>query len=138
MTKMPRRRTPGPPSAKAALPAAETGDEETCPRLRIRIGRDFVLGPGKVDLIEEIGRSGSISAAGRAMGMSYKRAWQLVDALNRMFPEPVIVASIGGAHGGGATLTPFGRSVAAAYRRAEERVDAVVREEFGRICVAVA
>jgi len=126
-------KTSGTPRSKAAPRAGD----DTCPRLRIRIGRDFVLGPGKVDLIEEIGRSGSISAAGRALGMSYKRAWQLVDALNRMFPEPVVISAVGGAHGGGARLTEFGRQVAAAYRRAEARTLSAVREEFKRLRIDV-
>lgn len=95
----------------------------------------MILGPGKVDLIEAIERTGSISAAGRAMGMSYRRAWLLVDALNRMFKQPVVVLATGGAKGGGAKLTDFGRSVATAYRRAEARADTAVREEFARLDV---
>jgi molybdate transport system regulatory protein len=102
------------------------------PTLRIAFGDGLILGPGKVELLETIGRTGSISAAGREMGMSYRRAWLLVDALNHMFADPVVVASTGGSHGGGATLTDLGRDVAAAYRRAEERALVAVREELGR------
>src|SRR5262245_11857830 len=90
----------------------------------------MVLGPGKIDLIEAIDRTGSISAAGRAMGMSYRRAWLLADALNHMFRQPVIVAATGGAKGGGAELTDFGRALAAAYRRAEARTRIAVEEEL--------
>ncbi len=90
-----------------------------------------MLGPGKVDLLEAIDRTGSISAAGREMGMSYRRAWLLVDELNRMFASPSVVASTGGVSGGGATLTDFGRDIAAAYRRAEQRTLIAVREELG-------
>jgi molybdate transport system regulatory protein len=77
------------------------------------------LGPGKVRLLETIDETGSISAAGRALGMSYKRAWSLVDELNRMFTEPLVSSRHGGAQGGGAELTTFGRSVVAAYRQVE-------------------
>jgi molybdate transport system regulatory protein len=90
----------------------------------------MVLGPGKIDLIEAIARTGSISAAGRAMGMSYRRAWLLADALNHMFRQPVIIAATGGAKGGGAELTDFGRALAAAYRRAEARTRVAVEEEL--------
>ncbi len=89
-----------------------------------------MLGPGKIDLIEAIARTGSISAAGRAMGMSYRRAWLLADALNHMFRQPVIIAATGGAKGGGAELTDFGRALAAAYRRAEARTRIAVEEEL--------
>ncbi|HET6320956.1 MAG TPA: LysR family transcriptional regulator [Hyphomicrobium sp.] len=90
----------------------------------------MVLGPGKVDLLEAIGRTGSISAAGRELGMSYRRAWLLVDALNHMFPSALVTASPGGSRGGGAKLTDYGRGVAAAYRRVEARTRAVMREEL--------
>lgn len=107
------------------------------PRVRILIGEGMVLGPGKVDLLEAIGRAGSISAAGREMGMSYRRAWLLVDALNHMFPDALVIASPGGAHGGGAKLTDYGRDVAAAYRRVEARARAAMREEMAPFDVRV-
>ncbi|HEX2528281.1 MAG TPA: winged helix-turn-helix domain-containing protein [Geminicoccus sp.] len=92
-------------------------------QVSISVRIDFVggrrLGPGKVRLLEAIGETGSISAAGRALGMSYKRAWSLIDELNRMFTDPLVASRHGGAQGGGAELTPFGRSVVAAYRRVE-------------------
>lgn len=91
----------------------------------------MILGPGKIDLVEAIEQEGSISAAARAMGMSYRRAWLLVDALNRMFDQPLVVTSPGGAHGGGAMITDFGKDVAAAYRRVEERASIAIREELG-------
>ena len=90
----------------------------------------LILGPGKVDLIEAIERSGSISGAARDMGMSYRRAWLLVDALNRMFKTAVVEAAPGGARGGGAVVTEFGKGVAAAYRRIEERTRKAIREEL--------
>lgn len=78
-----------------------------------------MMGPGKAELLERIDRTGSISAAGREMGMSYKRAWQLVETLNAMFGAPVVESSRGGAQGGGARVTDTGRAVLAAYRAFE-------------------
>ncbi|TCZ55562.1 winged helix-turn-helix domain-containing protein [Roseicella aquatilis] len=77
------------------------------------------IGPGKISLLETIDREGSISAAGRALGMSYKRAWDLVDALNRILGTPVLATSPGGHRGGGAVLTEAGRSLVADYRAIE-------------------
>jgi molybdate transport system regulatory protein len=93
----------------------------------------LVLGPGKVELLEAIDRTGSISAAGREMGMSYRRAWLLVSALNEMFGRTLVSTSAGGAGGGGAEVTEFGLAVAQAYRRADERSNQAIREEFARI-----
>jgi molybdate transport system regulatory protein len=90
-------------------------------RLTIRI--DFSptssVGPGKIRLLELIAETGSISAAGRAMGMSYRRAWLLVDELNRLFKHKVATTTLGGKSGGGAALTAFGRSLVAEYRAIE-------------------
>lgn len=126
-------------SAAAARPAAKAKrkTERAFPRLRILIGDGMVLGPGKVDLLEAIGRTGSISAAGRELGMSYRRAWLLVDALNHMFPDVLVTAAPGGSHGGGAKLTDYGRGVAAAYRRVEARARAAMREELAPFNVRV-
>ncbi|MGL4288424.1 MAG: winged helix-turn-helix domain-containing protein [Phreatobacter sp.] len=100
------------------------------PRLRIVFGETLRLGPGKVDLLEAIGRTGSISAAGRELGMSYRRAWVLVDAVNKMFSRPVVTTAAGGAQGGGAQLTTFGRDLVIAYRRIEARTLAAIQEEM--------
>lgn len=88
------------------------------PALRIRIvfGEDEMIGPGKAELLERIDRCGSIAAAGREMGMSYKRAWQLIGTLNAMFREPLVDSTRGGPGGGGAALTEAGRQVLALYR----------------------
>jgi molybdate transport system regulatory protein len=91
------------------------------------------IGPGKVRLLETIGETGSISAAGRAMGMSYKRAWSLVDELNRMFTEPLVASRHGGAQGGGAELTPFGRSVVEAYRAVETEAGRSAAAAMGEV-----
>lgn len=101
---------------------AGAGDREpaTAAELSLRIdlpsGR---IGPGKIRLLEAIDQEGSISAAGRALGMSYKRAWDLVDALNSLVGSPVVEASTGGYRGGGAMLTDAGRDLVADYRAIE-------------------
>lgn len=94
------------------------------PALRIRIVFEGggMLGPGKADLLEEIGRSGSIAAAGREMGMSYKRAWELIGTLNAMFRAPLVDSTRGGPGGGGAVLTDLGKQVLAQYRAFEKEV----------------
>jgi molybdate transport system regulatory protein len=96
-------------------------EERPAGRLRIRIllaaGEPF--GPGKAELLEAIRDSGSIAAAGRRMGMSYQRAWDLVAAMNAHFREPVVAAAKGGARGGGTALTPLGVEILAAYREIE-------------------
>ena len=91
------------------------------PRLTLRIDFDGerAVGPGKIKLLELIDALGSISAAGRRMEMSYRRAWLLVDALNRCFREPLVASHAGGAHGGGAALTPSGCAVVRHYRAVE-------------------
>src|SRR5512138_23548 len=88
-------------------------------RLRIGSDRELALGPGKVALLEAIQQTGSISAAGRKLGMSYRRAWLLVDAMNRAFQEPVITTVTGGREGGGTALTAMGAEVVRRYRRIE-------------------
>lgn len=90
------------------------------------------IGPGKAELIERIGATGSISAAARAMGMSYRRAWQLVEALNRDFREPIVTTAIGGTRGGGAQVTPFGRRVVAAFRAMEGKASAAIAADLRR------
>lgn len=77
------------------------------------------LGPGKVHLLEHIRDTGSISAAGRAMEMSYKRAWMLVEEMNAAFTDPVVESARGGAKGGGAQVTATGLAVISHYRTAE-------------------
>jgi molybdate transport system regulatory protein len=88
----------------------------TATRLRVVLAPGVFLGPGKGELLERIADSGSISAAGRAMGMSYKRAWMLVETLNGYFKAPLVTAATGGKAGGGAQLTPLGKQVLAQYR----------------------
>lgn len=91
------------------------------PRLRIRVvfGESEMIGPGKAELLERIDRCGSIAAAGREMGMSYKRAWELVGTLNAMFRDALVDSTRGGPGGGGAVLTQAGREVLDLYRSLE-------------------
>lgn len=97
------------------------------------IGRGSpAMGPGKAELIERIAASGSISAAARAMGMSYRRAWQLVEALNAAYKAPVVTTAVGGERGGGARVTPYGRRLAASFRRMEEKASAAIAADLKR------
>ncbi|MGP9743538.1 winged helix-turn-helix domain-containing protein, partial [Halomonas sp. AOP4-A1-5] len=88
-----------------------TYHDQPCFQLRLVAEKDVVLGPGKADLLDRIDACGSISAASRELGMSYKKAWQLIDTMNRHFPSPLITTAAGGAEGGGAQVTPLGRQV---------------------------
>src|SRR5687767_1226356 len=90
------------------------------------------IGPGKAELIERVAKTGSISAAARAMGMSYRRAWQLVEALNRDFQKPVVLTAIGGQRGGGARVTPFGNEIVALFRKMEDKASAAIAGELRR------
>jgi molybdate transport system regulatory protein len=87
--------------------------------LKLTFANDARLGPGKMDLLEAVGRTGSISGAGRDLGMSYRRAWMLLNSVNTMFGQAAIETSAGGTKGGGARLTAFGEKLLAAYRLVE-------------------
>lgn len=100
------------------------------PVLRIDFPPRERLGHGKIELMELIAETGSISAAGRAMDMSYRRAWLLVDALNHMFRQPVIESQRGGKQGGGAALTAFGTEVLERYRGMEKRMNEALRADI--------
>lgn len=91
-------------------------------KAQIFCGDEPAIGPGKADLLEAIDREGSISAAGRSMGMSYRRTWMLVDALNRCWQERVVETVAGGSHDKGARLTDFGRELLVSYRDLEARL----------------
>ncbi|MBI3715312.1 MAG: LysR family transcriptional regulator [Betaproteobacteria bacterium] len=107
-------------------------------KLRILFGEDIAIGPGKADLLEAIRDTGSISSAGRKLGMSYKRAWNLADTMNRCFREPLIDTATGGGGGGGAHLTRFGEAVLTSYRRMEIRTDAAIREDLAEFAALLA
>jgi len=95
--------------------------------IRIDLDPEGRIGPGKIDLLEAIARTGSISAAGRAMDMSYRRAWDLVDELGQIFGQPVVASHAGGRNGGGAKLTPLGEELIARYRMIEHSAATAAR-----------
>ena len=99
--------------------------------LRVDLSEDRAIGPGKIRLLEAIRDTGSITQAGIALGMSYRRAWLLVDDMNNCFREPVIAAQAGGSHGGGAALTPFGTRLIEQYRVVIRDVN---KRRAGRYC----
>ncbi len=107
-------------------------------KLRLMFGPEIAIGPGKAELLEAIAATGSISESARRMGMSYRRAWLLVDTMNRCFREPVVAAATGGAGGGGTSLTPFGRRVLAQYRAMQSRVDRALARDLGRFAALLA
>ena len=106
---------------KTSRRAAAQGSDSRQAALTIRVdfGAFGYLGPGKIALMELISKHGSISAAGKEMGMSYRRAWLLVDEINHIFREPLVETQMGGSGGGGARLTKLGRDVVGRYRAIE-------------------
>jgi molybdate transport system regulatory protein len=102
-------------------------------RLRILLGRDIAVGPGKADLLEGIRETGSIAAAGRRLGMSYKRAWSLIDTMNGCFSKPLVEAVKGGKSGGGARLTPLGEDVLVRYRRMQRETGRAVARDLASL-----
>jgi len=106
-------------------------------RLRIKIqlyrGEDIALGPGKADLLEAIRAEGSISSAARALGMSYRRAWMLVEVMNRCWREPLVEASAGGRSGGGAHVTDLGLMVLALYRSVQDSSQTAAQDGWSKL-----
>lgn len=120
----------------ASRPAAETSrSKSAAPQIRIRVllGAAGAVGPGKADLLAGIAETGSISAAGRRMKMSYKRAWQLVETLNHSFDTPLVTAAKGGPRGGGARLTRLGAEVLELYRAMERRAASANAKALARL-----
>jgi molybdate transport system regulatory protein len=107
-------------------------------KLRLVLEADVAIGPGKAAILEGIRETGSITAAGRRQGMSYKRAWQLVDTLNHDFREPLVSTSKGGQRGGGARLTPLGEKVLDCYTRMVAKTEKVIARDLGQLRKAVA
>ncbi|WP_019025050.1 MULTISPECIES: winged helix-turn-helix domain-containing protein [unclassified Thioalkalivibrio] len=105
-------------------------DHPQTPRLRVLLGEVTAMGPGKAMLLEAIREKGSISAAARSVGMSYRRAWDLVETMNQSFRDPMVETAKGGSGGGGARVTEFGERVLARYREMEARATAAIREEL--------
>lgn len=132
---------PGPPPS--ARPPRRRDQPSVATRalrltLRLDVGGRATLGPGKVRLLELIGETGSISAAGRAMGMSYRRAWTLVDSLNSSFAAPLVTARPGGAGGGGAMLLPLGAEIVRLYRALEQGAASAGAVELARLQAVLA
>ncbi len=106
--------------------------------IRIDFGPDLRVGPGKIALLEQIASLGSISAGGRAMDMSYRRAWELIEELNTIFGKPVVSSRSGGKKGGGATLTPLGLSLIARYRAMELAAAAATEPHLKALAAEIA
>lgn len=103
----------------------QTDDTAFPPRLKVRVDVGAgVIGPGKIELLERIAAEGSITRAAKGMGLSYRRAWYLIDTLNAALGQPVVDTKVGGEGGGGAALTRFGRDLVARYRKTLGRIDA--------------
>ncbi|CDG83456.1 winged helix-turn-helix domain-containing protein [Janthinobacterium agaricidamnosum] len=100
--------------------------------IKVRLWRDdeVAMGPGKADLLDAIAHSGSISAAARTMNMSYRRAWLLVDSMNRNFREPLVRSAIGGQQGGGAQVTEAGFVVLAQFRAMQASANAALQSQL--------
>jgi len=110
------------------------------PEIRFRVDFDdrCSVGIGKISLLEAIVRTGSLSQAARELGMSYRRAWLLVDSMNADFDTPVISATVGGSGGGGARLTSFGQELVQAYRKLEARLTALTAEHMSTVAAHAA
>jgi len=106
-------------------------------RMRIRKGDTIVLGPGKVELLEAVRQHGSISAAARSLDMSYRRAWLLVDELNRSLTSPATVSEQGGQSGGGCTLTPVGENIIRLYRDVETQAHQACAKQLSELTALV-
>lgn len=119
--------------SRARTPTPETTTTPPSLSLRLDLGGGLRIGPGKVVLLEAISRTGSISGAGRALKMSYRRAWELVEDLNRGMGTPVVEAVAGGAGGGGARLTPTGEAIITQYRRIEAQARQMAAEPLAEL-----
>jgi molybdate transport system regulatory protein len=118
------------PSPKRRAAASAAGTPK--PQIRILFRKAIAMGPGKAELLQAIERCGSISAAARELGMSYRRAWVLVDTMNQSFKQPLVVAETGGQHGGGARVTELGREVLQRYLAMEAKAAAAVEQEMAQ------
>lgn len=101
-------------------------------RIRIYFGADLAIGPGRIELLEGVQRTGSLAQAARDMGMSYRRAWLLMQSLNASLRSPASLATRGGQMGGGATVTPVGRALIDTYRQTEESAARNIKRRFAK------
>jgi molybdate transport system regulatory protein len=102
-------------------------------RLRVHFNKRLLVGIGKVELLEHITRTGSLSNAAREMKMSYRRAWLLLEAMNEGFDQPVATTSAGGRRGGGTVVTDFGRQLVTGYRRMESKVQSLAAAQLREV-----
>jgi molybdate transport system regulatory protein len=108
-------------------------NKKTGIKLRLVLEPNIAFGPGKAEILKGIKETGSITAAGRRQGMSYKRAWKLVETLNRDFIKPLVTTSKGGQHGGGASLTPTGEKILACYLAMVEKTEKSIQSDFRKL-----
>lgn len=99
-------------------------------RMRITTGDMIAIGPGKIALLEALEQTGSITAAAKSLDMSYRRAWLLLDEMNRALKEPAVESAKGGAAGGGSVLTDAGRKVVTLYRQIEQEAEAACQRDI--------
>jgi len=125
------RKTRTPSLNKPAAAKRKAAPSALQPQLRISFKKSIAMGPGKADLLDAIDETGSISAAARAMGMSYRRAWLLVETMNQCFKSALVETATGGEHGGGAVVTELGHEVVRRYRAMETKAAASVAREMG-------
>lgn len=133
MSTKPRQRPPTARPTETPKPGAPAQVIHPGIRFRLDFRDGCSIGIGKITLLEAIGRTGSLSQAARDIGMSYRRAWLLVDNMNGEFDTPVISATVGGSGGGGARLTPFGQELIQAYRNLEARIVPLAAEHMSLV-----
>ncbi|SAK52574.1 ModE family transcriptional regulator [Caballeronia fortuita] len=117
-----------PEPASEATPADQPAEVRF--RMRVTKGDIIAIGPGKISLLEAVRKHGSISAAARSLDMSYRRAWLLIDELNRSLKSPATISEQGGQSGGGCVLTPVGESIVRLYRDVESQAQAACAEQI--------
>lgn len=124
------------------LPAKKTARGAAGPvarfRLRVTAGEVIAVGPGKISLLEAIAHTGSLTAAAKSLDMSYRRAWLLLDELNRALKQPAVDSAKGGQHGGGSALTDVGRELVVLYRRIEDRAAKATAADMKRLLGLIA
>lgn len=124
--------------AASKAPSLVTGKPANRLSIRVDLACGAQIGPGKVAVLEEIARSGSISAAGRALRISYRRTWELVEDLNATLGAPVVQTAAGGSGGGGASLTELGQAVVTRYRAIEQDCSAASRKHLAALQLVAA
>jgi molybdate transport system regulatory protein len=129
-------------SSDAAAPPVERAAAGPKPsakfRLRITVGPEIAIGPGKIALLEAIGRTGSITAAAKSLDMSYRRAWMLLDQLNGSLRRPAVDSAKGGPNGGGSALTAVGEQIILLYRRIEATAESAARTDMKALLLLLA